>query len=151
MNEPETHSPQQPRTFSVSTLLILTSVVAVLFGLRNAIGLWVIPVVFIGLFIVVGGLAQNSGLLRPFWAAIGSAVLFVFALPILNSKSPATVEIIFGCIFFGVGLNLAYCSVRDGHWATRWIGLVLVSALAHYWWTPAELTRIRLGEHNGNE
>ena len=129
LNEPNEQPPRQPWTFSIFNLLMLTTVVALLIGIVPLLGVAIIPLIGLTLLFVVCAFAHANKLAIPFWAAIGGFAILVILLPPLGLFAPSNDEAVISCFMFGAGIYLAYYSIRNGHWATRWVGLVVI---AHY-------------------
>ena len=131
-NEPNEQSPRQPWTFSILGLLILTTVVALFIAVVPLLGAAVIPLFGFGLLIVVGVLAHGNNSALAFWAATGGFLMLFPLLSTLGLYVPRDSEVIAGCLIFGIGIYLAYYSIRHGHWATVVLGVLVISPYLFY-------------------
>ena len=126
MNERSQQLPQQPWTFSISNLLLWTTVVALVIAMVQLLGPVVIPLVLICMVAVIGGVAHGQDNAPPFWAALGSGVATTWGLPLLLAFRPTTLGVVAGCFYVGLAICLAYYSIRAGHWTTKLLVLLVV-------------------------
>jgi hypothetical protein len=118
---------QRPR-FSLAMLLSCVTFVAVACGLVVRFGELGVLCVF-GLSVVaVGAFSIRAKRTKHFWQCIGSFVILPYFLPSLSHSPPAESEAIIGAILHGLGTMLALSTILRGHWSTRILACVSLTA-----------------------
>ena len=93
-----------------------------------------VPIAFVVFLLLVGIVAHNNEKPAPYWSCIGSIVIyFSFLLPLLSlgpkllSFGPNETGVIFFACAFSIGGYMSYSAIRHGHWATRTLGLLVMT------------------------
>ena len=120
--------------FSIKSLILLTSIIAVLLGAYAALGPSIVdlavPVTILLGLIFTGVCAHKNSLPIPFWKCFVVYILIFFWGTSSHTGPPTDDEMVFTAIVFGTGIVLSFSSIRDGHWATKIMGLLIFVPIA---------------------
>ena len=107
----------------------MTSLIAVLLGAYQAFGASVLELavpISIPLGLTVAGIfAHKKSVPIPFWKCFVAYVMIFFWGTNSHTGPPTEGETVFMVVAFATGMVLSFSSIRDGHWATKIMGLII--------------------------
>ena len=116
--------------FSIKTLLLLTTVVAIGTVAYMALGTSAIWLLLWGYVIAAGAISHNDQKPTPFWSGVASLLILVFLFSGSVDVSAGTNAVVVFALVFTLGGYLASLAIRRGHWTTKILGSILLAFYA---------------------
>ena len=121
--------------FSIKSLIIVTSLIACSLGAYKAFGPaiveFAVPISILLGLIFAGIFAHANNIPVPFWKCfVVYATTFIWGIN-WHTGPPTENEMAFTAVVFATGIVLSFSAIRDGHWATKIMGLLIFLPMAY--------------------